>query len=77
MARKYVYTFEHADEYEEIAPCKICGSRPYSSIAGIFCKVCGYEVGRFGRTSGQVVAEWNAVPDEGERAPVACDVAIV
>lgn len=77
MAMRFIYTFDHADEYEDIAPCKFCGSRPYNSIAGISCKSCGYAVERFGRTNRQVVDEWNADPTEGTRAGFACDVKVV
>lgn len=77
MAMKFIYTFDHVDEYEDVAPCKFCGSRPYSNIAGISCRTCGYEVGRFGRTNEQVVDEWNADPTDGKRAVPTCDVEII
>lgn len=77
MARRYVYEFDHADEYGSIAPCKFCGGRPYSNIAGISCRACGYEVGRSGKTNGQVVDEWNADPTDGERVRFACEVAVI
>lgn len=58
--KRYRYDFDHADEYEEIAPCKRCGGRPYKSLAGISCRRCGYEVSAFGRTHAQMVEEWNS-----------------
>lgn len=73
--RRYIYGFDHAEEYEEIAPCKFCGGRPYANIAGISCGDCGYEVSRAGRTNGEVVTEWNSTPADGSpRARFACDV---
>lgn len=57
--RKYHYDFDHADEYEDVAPCKVCGGRPYRNIAGISCKRCGYNVSIFGKTPRQMISEWN------------------
>lgn len=78
MAKRYIYSFDHADEYEDIAPCKFCGSRPYSNMAGISCHACGYEVARFGMTNEQVVVEWNANPTDGtERAEPVCAITVI
>lgn len=72
---RYIYTFDHADEYEDVAPCPKCGARPYVNIAGISCHACGFEVGRAGKTNGEVLAEWNET-DGDARAPFACDVTV-
>ena len=76
MSKRYIYEFDHADEYEDIAPCKFCGARPYANIAGIFCKECGYSVERVGKTNGQVTEEWNAARTDGKRAEFACAVSV-
>lgn len=73
----FVYDFDEQGEYDDIAPCKYCGSRPYRSIAGIMCKNCGYEVSWAGRTGRQLNDEWNADPDDGTpRADPTCAVEV-
>ena len=74
---KYRYGFDHYGEYEDIAPCKFCGCRPYANLSGISCRSCGYGVSRAGRKSEEIVAEWNADPEDGApRARPVCDVRV-
>lgn len=74
---RFIYKFDRYEEYDDIAPCKYCGSRPYRSVAGIECRKCGYAVSWHGQTIAEGIAEWNADPEEGiERAEEDCDVAI-
>lgn len=68
MSKHFVYPFDNTRAYEDVAPCKECGSWPYRTAFGIRCMRCGYEAA--------TAEKWNADPEGHERASIACVVEV-